>query len=50
MVNNIIFNAEKLDVEPGHVDTDDWKNVKERLYFYIDRMVSSYNSIQSFKN
>ncbi|MBN1052116.1 DUF3829 domain-containing protein [Clostridium botulinum] len=50
MVNNKTFDAGKLDAAPGLVAPDDNKDIKERLYFYIDRMISDYNSIQSFKN
>ena len=50
MVNNKTFDAGKLDAAPGLVEPDDRKDIQSRLYFYIDRMVSDYNSIQSFKN
>ena len=50
MVNNKTFNAGKLDAEPGLVAPNDNKDIQDRLYFYIDRIVSDYNSIQLFKN
>lgn len=50
MVNNKTYDAGKLDAAPGLVAPDGNKYIQARLYFYIDRMVSDYNSIQSFKN
>lgn len=55
-VNNIIDMVKEQNYEEGHLDgpkglvspsEDD--DIQERLYFYIDRMTSSYNSIQGFK-
>jgi hypothetical protein len=49
MVNNKTFDAGELDAKPGLVGPDDEEDIQARLYFYIDRMVSEYNSIQLFK-
>lgn len=49
MVNEKNFNSGKLDGPKGLVSPSDDEDIQERLYFYVDRLTSAYNSIQSFK-
>lgn len=49
MVNQKNFNSGEIDAEKGFVAPNEEDDIQERLYFYVDRMISDYNSIQSFK-
>jgi hypothetical protein len=49
MVNEKNYKSGKLDGPKGLVSPSDDEDIQERLYFYIDRLTSDYNSIQSFK-
>lgn len=55
-VNNITNMVKEKNYDPGNLDgpkglvgPSDDEDIQQRLYFYIDRMTSAYNSIQGFK-
>lgn len=49
MVNQKNFDEGKLDAPKGLVRSGEDDDIQKRLYFYIDRLTSAYNSIQLFK-
>lgn len=49
MVKEKNYDTGNLDGPEGLVGPSDDEDIQQRLYFYIDRMTSAYNSIQGFK-
>lgn len=56
LVNNVVNMVKQKNFYPGKATKPNGKvtsskeeDIQDRLYFYIDRLISSYNSIQTFK-